>query len=287
MRRRKRFEPRMPRTTMSPREPLPNAAEADPGDLPWRADAIGRAPVFRSWPAPARLRLARAATVATHAPGALVVEAGPTTGALTVIVDGTAVACVTGAEGRRVTFMIASAASVHGLVPFVDGREMHNDVIALDTVRVIRIPHDAVRAELQAAPVLWESVAIDLADRAWRITADVKRFVFDQPRVHLAVLLTGLAGSPGADPAGQPVQIEQRMSQELIAEMLGISRQWASTLVRDLVADGVLRWRYGRVTVLDFERLRELAGQGINARGELPRRGGPAQRPGTVLRRTS
>jgi CRP/FNR family transcriptional regulator, cyclic AMP receptor protein len=251
---------------MSTLEPVLNAPKADLGDLQTRADAIGRVPLFRSWPAPALLRLARAASVVTHAPGALVVEAGRTLDALTVIVDGTAVACVTGAEGRRVTFMIAADATVHGMVPLVDGREMHNDLIALDTVRAIRIAYAVVRAELQAAPVLWESVAIDLADRAWRITADVKRFVFDQPRVHLAVLLTGLARSAGIVAQGRPVLIEQRLSQEMIAEMLGISRQWASTLVRDLVADGVLRWRYGRVTVLDFERLRTIAEQGINAR---------------------
>ncbi len=123
-----------------------NAAKADLGNLQLRADAIGTVPLFRSWPAPAPLRLAGAASVATHAPGALVVSAGPTTGALTVIVDGTALACVTGPEGRRVTFKLAADVSVHGLIPLVDGKEMANDVIALDTVRAICIPHAALRA---------------------------------------------------------------------------------------------------------------------------------------------
>jgi CRP-like cAMP-binding protein len=144
---------------MSPRDVLPNATEADPDDLQWRADAIGRAPLFRSWPAPARLRLARAASVASHAPGALVVAGGPSNGVLPVTVDGTALACVSDPEGRRVTFKMAAGASVHGLIALVDGKEMINDVIALDRLRSIRIPHAAVRAELQAAPVLWESVA--------------------------------------------------------------------------------------------------------------------------------
>jgi CRP-like cAMP-binding protein len=176
---------------------------------------------------------------------------------------------------------------VHGLIPLADGKALTNDLIALEPLRAIRIPHAALRAELQAAPGLWESVAVELAERARRYTDLVKRFVFDQPRVHLAVLLTDLARSADSIAPGQPIPIAARLSQEMVAEMLGISRQWASTLVRDLVADGVLRWRYGRVTVLDFERLREIAEQGINSRAESPRRGGPAQRPGTVLRRTS
>lgn len=243
-----------------------NAPKSELVDLQSRADAIGRAPLFRCWPAPALLRLARAASVTSHAPGALVVERGPAKGVLTVIVDGTALACVTDPEGKRVTFKVAAGASVHGLIPLVDGKEMANDVIALDTVSAIRIPHAVLRAELQAQPLLWESVAIDLAERARRYTEQMKRFVFDQPLVHLAVLLAGLARSAGGVVPGQPVVIEARLSQEMVAEMLGISRQWASTLVRDLVADGILRWRYGRVTVLDFDRLRTIAEQGINAR---------------------
>jgi len=245
---------------------MTGASETDLNDEQQRAAAIAAAPLFRSWPEPALLRLARAASVASHAPGALIVERGPTKNVLTVIVDGTALACVTDPEGKRVTFKVAAGASVHGLIPLVDGKEMANDVIALDTVTAIRIPHAALRAELQAQPLLWESVAIDMADRARRYTEQMKRFVFDQPRVHLAMLLTGLARSAGRDLAGQAVQIEQRLSQELIAEMLGTSRQWASTLIRDMVKDGLVRWRYGRVTVLDFERLRTIAEQGINAR---------------------
>lgn len=243
-----------------------NAPKTGLFDLQSRADSIGCAPLFRCWPAAALLRLARAASVTSHAPGALVVERGPTSGVLTVIVDGTALACVTDPEGKRVTFKMAAGASVHGLIPLVDGKEMANDVIALDTVSAIRIPHTALRAELQALPLLWESVAIDLADRARRYTEQLKRFVFDQPRVHLAVLLRGLARSAGSVARGQPVAIEQRLSQDMVAEMLGISRQWVSTLIRDMVDDGILRWRYGRVTVLDVERLHTIAEQGINAR---------------------
>jgi DNA-binding GntR family transcriptional regulator len=52
-----------------------------------------------------------------------------------------------------------------------------------------------------------------------------------------------MARSAGGDPGRQPVQIGQRLSQELIAEMLGTSRQWASTLIRDMVNDGLVRWR--------------------------------------------
>jgi len=99
----------MAKIPMSPTDLCLNATKTSPGDLQWRADAIGSASLFRSWPEPARLRLARNASVATHAPGAVVVAGGPTTGVLTVIVDGSALACVTEPEGRRATFKMAQA----------------------------------------------------------------------------------------------------------------------------------------------------------------------------------
>jgi hypothetical protein len=47
--------------------------------------------------------------------------------------------------------------------------------------------------------------------------------------------------------------------------MLGVSRQWASQLVRELSEAGMVSWRYGRVTLLDLEGLRALASGGVNA----------------------
>jgi hypothetical protein len=54
--------------------------------------------------------------------------------------------------------------------------------------------------------------------------------------------LTGIARSAGSVRQGQPVPIEQRLALEMVAEMLGIAWRWASTLVRDLVGNGILRW---------------------------------------------
>jgi CRP-like cAMP-binding protein len=241
------------------------ATKTDLDDVQRLANAIGAAPLFRSWPADALLRLARASSVATHPPGALVSEARATPTKVAVIL-GTALASTTGPDGKRVTYKIATGSSVHGLIPLVDAKGTLNDVIALDEVTAIGIPHHALRAELRAAPELWETVAIDLAERARRYGEQMIRFLFDQLRVHLAFVLTAMARSAGSVAQGQSVLIGQRLSQELVAEMLGISRQCASTLIRDLVNEGVLRWRYGRVTVLDLPALRAIAEQRTNVR---------------------
>ncbi|MCU0923089.1 MAG: helix-turn-helix domain-containing protein, partial [Burkholderiaceae bacterium] len=59
------------------------------------------------------------------------------------------------------------------------------------------------------------------------------------------------------------VVIGMRLPQERFAEMLGISRQWATLLVREFVAAGLVEWRYGRVTLLDPQALQALAASGV------------------------
>lgn len=82
----------------------------------------------------------------------------------------------------------------------------------------------------------------------------------------MAALLLGLA-QPDDGPAGAGrADLSVRLSRERLAEMLGVSRQWATQLVNELTAAGLVSWRYSRVTLLDLERLRALASAGVNGR---------------------
>jgi DNA-binding FadR family transcriptional regulator len=81
--------------------------------------------------------------------------------------------------------------------------------------------------------------------------------------VRAASLLLGLASQGAGVEAGGPVVIGMRLPQERFAEMLGVSRQWATLLVRELVAAGLVEWRYGRVTLLDPKALQALAASGV------------------------
>jgi hypothetical protein len=70
------------------------------------------------------------------------------------------------------------------------------------------------------------------------------------------------AGSVSSHPPGA-VLIAHKQPQDKLAEMPAISRQGAAQLIREMVDDGPLQWRYGRVTLLDLPRLRALAGQSV------------------------
>jgi len=237
-----------------------------PPDSRWQdpellARGIGRFAPFECWPLPALLRLAQAGSVSSHAPGAILIAHKRPQDVLSVVLEGASQVTVTDAGGRRVTFIYDGSTMVYGLAPLFDGEPMLHDLLALDPVILLRIPFAAVRAELAAAPALWESVGAEMCARYRRTALQMTRFVFDSPRVHMAALLVGLAGQgAGCD---DPIPIDMKLPQDKLAEMLAISRQWAAQLIREMVDDGLLQWRYGRVTLLDPKRLRALAAESI------------------------
>jgi CRP/FNR family cyclic AMP-dependent transcriptional regulator len=228
-----------------------------------RRQAIASVAPFTGWPEAALLRLARSSQVSRHAVGAALAVAGPAAGSLTLVVRGAVQASITDAGGRRITFKVGSGPGVYGMLPMLDGREMPSDLIAIEPVVALAIPYAAVRAELALAPELWESIALEAGARARTYTRQMKRFLFDSPRLRMAALLASLAQEHARDDAGAVV-IGLRIPQARLAELLGISRQWTTELVREMTRARLIEWRYGRVTIIDLDGLRAIASEGIN-----------------------
>jgi CRP-like cAMP-binding protein len=240
-----------------------------------RARAIAAAEPFCTWPEEPLLQLARAARVVTYRRGAVIQAQGTKLDALVVVVEGSVQASAQNLSGRRYTFVLVRGTVAYGLLPLVDGQEIPNDMIAAEPLVALVIPFDAIRAELARAPALWESLAIELALRARLNARNWTRLALLPLRARAAAVLLGLAESTGAHASDTPVTIGVHLPQERLGEMLGVSRQTATALARDLTEAGVLRWHYGRVTVLDLRALREIAEE----RGEPDEGGAASQLP--------
>ena len=228
-----------------------------------RVRAMLSTTLFQAWPGTALRRLARTSQVSVHRRGGLVVDSGRTSRALTLVVEGTVQASVTAKAGRRITFKVGGPGGIYGILPMFDGREMPSDLVAMERVVALAIPYTAIRAELVRAPALWESLASDVSARARGYTDQMKNFLFDEPRVRMAALLVRLARRGAQSKAGAGA-VQLQLSQEHLAEMLGISRQWATGLVRDMCESRLIGWRYGRVTVFDVDGLRAITRESIN-----------------------
>jgi CRP/FNR family cyclic AMP-dependent transcriptional regulator len=245
------------------------------GDAEARADALALAAPFSDWPREALLRLAAASSAASHPPGTMLIVNGQRCDQITVVAEGTVLTSVSTPSGRRLTYKIDDAAFAYGLASLADGLPLQIDLLADGPVSVIRTPIAAVRAELARMPALWESIAVETIRRSRRYATQLNQFVLDTPLVRAASLLLDLLVRRGQDGVAGAVLVDFRLSQERLADMLGISRQWATAVVRELVQAGLVEWRYGRVTVLDVQALRSLATKGADGRARC----GPGQAP--------
>lgn len=251
----------------------PAQEETRLGDTEARADALARAAPFSAWPREALLRLAAASNLARHPPGTMLIVNGQRCDQITVIANGTVLTSVSTPSGRRLTYKIDDAAFAYGLASLADGLPLQIDLVADGPVTVIRTPIAAVRAELTHMPALWQSIAVETIRRSRRYATQLNQFVLDTPLVRAASLLVDLLVRTGQDGVDGVVPIDFRLSQERLADMLGISRQWATAVVREMTHTGLIEWRYGRVTVLDVKALRSLALKGVEGqalRSERP-----------------
>lgn len=232
-----------------------------------RADAIARAAPFSAWPDDVLLRLGAASSVNSHLSGTALIVNGRRCDTITVPIAGAAIASVSSPGGRRVVFKLDDAPYAYGLASLVDGLPLPHDLLADGPVTVVRVPHAAIRAELKHLPSLWESIAVEVNRRGRSVNMQMQQFVFDAPQVRAASLLLGMLARSGSDGGHGPAAIDRRLPQERLAELLGTSRQWVTEVVRELSRAGLVEWRYGRVTVLDVQALRNLASRGIDAAG--------------------
>lgn len=235
----------------------------DPDDLELRAEIIGRTAPFAGWPRTTVLELASQSTLSSHPAGTALIVDSQACDAIVIPAEGAVISSVMSSGGRRVVFKLDDSAYAYGLAALVDGKPVPHDLMADGPVTVVRVPHVAIRAELKNAPPLWESVALELTRRMVGINMQMQQFLFDAPVTRAASLLLGLLSSRDSEGVGPAGPVDLRLSQERLAELLGTSRQWATTVIRELSAAGVIDWRYGRVTILDVEGLRTFAGGGI------------------------
>ena len=231
------------------------------------ARAIAAAKPFDAWPAEGLLRLARSSRAASYRRGAMIRTQGAAFDSVAVIVSGSIHASARNPDGKRYTFALVSGTAAWGLLSLVDGQEMLNDTVAATPVAAILIPFAAIHAELEREPGLWKSVAREVASRARWSGDQWMKMALEPLRARAVDALVALAENGGAHPAAGPLTLGEHadagpltlpvpLSQERFGELLGVSRQTAAGLVRDLVDAGLVRWEYGRVSVPDLVALR-------------------------------
>jgi len=201
-----------------------------------------------------------ATTHACFGPGEVIVPRGRLVTRSCMMLRGMAARqhMLAGRPGERVVTALhvpGDFVDLHGFV--LAGLE--HDVVSVGESEVEFVEHDDLRRITQDFPhltrLLWMSTVIDAAiHRQWLVAAASLR-----SSAHLAHLLCELYVRLSSVGAAQDHRFVLPLLQKELADILGYTPIHVNRAVRDLRADGLIRWSGSEVEILDWQRLVRLA----------------------------
>ncbi len=157
----------------------------------------------------------------------------------------------TAANGREVIVTLVGPGGSFNEVAVWDGGDNPVSAAALQDSRVLLIPADVVRHQMQAHPELMQAIILSMSQRSRMLVARVAelsalRLVHRLARVLLDLTPEQLAGN-------------QRISQNDLAAMTGTVREVLSRTLKDLARQGVISLERGEIVIQDRDYLEKLA----------------------------
>lgn len=138
-----------------------------------------------------------------------------------------------------------------GEISLIDGRPRTHDAVADGPTQVLVVPREPLLAWLDAHPAMWRELA-RLACRKLRVLFVAVEELAQLPleervwrRLQLVARGYGSREAP---------RRHIRLSQEVLAQMLGVSRQSINKALKALEAEGRLRLHYGEIELLVRDR---------------------------------
>jgi CRP/FNR family cyclic AMP-dependent transcriptional regulator len=164
----------------------------------------------------------------------------------------------TGHDAGSTALMILSPGGWFGEAAMVDGQPRSSDALAVGTVQALQVTPVAF-ARLTAGDVAHYAPFARLVCAQYRAAMKYIVGTSNLPlRVRLAKRLVALAASHGAD-VDEGRRIDLQLSQEALADMVGVSRQSLNKALGQLRREGLVAVRYAQITVRDAARLQAIA----------------------------
>ena len=148
--------------------------------------------------------------------------------------------------------------SAFNLAALIQHQPMSYDYFAADRVEVAVLSGDLFLSELKQQPdALWQLLNL-VTKRMYRLFQQnhyLKTADLSQKIAHHLLSLLNVERHLDANQC----QVSMKMSQQLLANMFGVSRQTLNKHIQLLHKRGILNWRQGSVEVLDLKALLSLS----------------------------
>lgn len=211
--------------------------------------------------APADLdQLARMAITRLCKPNEAVFLKGDPGNSMMAVVHGRVRICSYSSEGREVVLNVISPGQVFGEIALIDGGPRTADAFAMDATELVVLSRRDFLPFLERNPQICIKLLEVLCERLRATSAQVEDFFFLDLRSRLAKRLLAAAGPASHnDAAADPGTV--RLSQHMLASMIGTSREAVNKQLRAWEEAGLIALKRGAITILKRPRLEEIVAE--------------------------
>ena len=182
--------------------------------------------------------------------------------AMMAVLSGRVRICAYSTDGREVVLNVISPGEVFGEIAMIDGGERTADAFAMEETDLLVLGRRDFMPVLARNPDVCIKL-LELMCRRLRWTSEkMEDISFLDLRSRLAKRLIYLADHHG-EPSGEGDVKTVRISQQLLANMIGASREAVNIQLAEWKEEGVISSRRGWITVVDRGRLDEIIEAGI------------------------
>jgi len=212
---------------------------------------ITQSVLFSSWPTECIDRLVESADTFVAESGTCVHRAGDPAEFLYLLVAGAM--SLTRELSPKFSFSggLHLPGAFHGLGPVITQRPHIHTAVCKDRSVFVRISGQVLRDVLVKDARLFFPIFAALESRHLRALDLYASAVMYSTQARIAGLLTSIYACSSRTPSS----LQVNLSQNEIASMLGTRRQVVNRALKGMEANGVIRVEYGRIIILDFEKL--------------------------------
>lgn len=218
--------------------------------------ALSRSALFGALSNDACADLAAIAHPRRFAAGVAICREGEADGTLYVVARGRVRVSTGSIDGEERYLNELGPGDLFGEIALLDGGPRSASVTAVEVCDLYCVERGAFYSLLERTPALARAVIELLCRRVRWLTELTEASAFLGIPAQLARWLSTLAGQQGGH---APRGVEVRISQQELADFLGVSRQSVNEILRGWQREGFIEIGRGRIVVLDRERLTRTA----------------------------
>jgi CRP/FNR family cyclic AMP-dependent transcriptional regulator len=223
------------------------------------ASLLAATPLFSGLSQPELLRLAEATAERVYRRGQFLFHQGDPGDRLFVVADGLVKVVVTSPDGEEMILAALRPPDVFGELAMIDGGARSASIQAVETTTVLTLARATLLDLLATRPQVGDVLLRSLGGLIRRLIDQTADMVFLDLHGRVAKLLIGLA-SARAEPRGEGLALDLRLTQTDLAAMVGGSRQSVNQILQQFERRGYLQRRGREIVLKDLEALRRRAG---------------------------